>query len=42
MRGAYHDTDPLPSLAVEATLEALARDLDKAGPGAAGPVAALG
>ncbi len=33
MRGAYHDPDPLQA---EATLEALARSLDKAHPGAAG------
>ena len=33
MRAAYHDPDPL---AAEATLEALARSLDKAHPGAAG------
>jgi putative transposase len=33
MRGAYHDPDPLHA---EATLEALARSLDKAHPGAAG------
>jgi transposase-like protein len=33
MRGAYHDSDPL---AGEATLEALARSLDKSHPGAAG------
>ncbi len=33
MRAAYHDTDPLNA---EATLEALARSLDKAHPGAAG------
>lgn len=35
MRAAYHDPDPL---AAEATLEALARSLDKAHPGAAGPL----
>ncbi|MGH8976091.1 MAG: IS256 family transposase [Acidimicrobiia bacterium] len=33
MRAAYHDPDPL---VAEATLEALARDLDRAHPGAAG------
>ncbi len=33
MRAAYHDPDPL---SAQATLEALARDLDKAHPGAAG------
>lgn len=33
MRAAYHDTDPL---SAEATLEASARDLDKAHPAAAG------
>ena len=33
MRAAYHDPDPLNA---QATLEALARDLDKAHPGAAG------
>ena len=33
MRAAYHDPD---ALAAEATLEALARDLEKRHPGAAG------
>jgi hypothetical protein len=33
MRAAYHDPEPL---AAEATLQALARSLDKAHPGAAG------
>ena len=33
MRAAYHDPDPLNA---QATLEALARDLDKSHPGAAG------